>query len=391
MTMRRLFLLILLLVFPACDKNHGEGRRSDWDPHGDHSYQRNPYEFFNDSLLITGVEYPQGYDWVRDTAHSSVKANILLFRGPREHLRIPCGGDELWPADPDCHRVWNGHIYTFATEDGCTIIGCDGEEVLRYSAAESIRGFALDEGQILTLGQNVSGHGLSFRKDGRVMFLSDEGTVIGSLDRGVPRSGALYEDNGHWYFSFREGGRVHLVEDNLERALPGENILDVKVFRKTLYLAFCEKAGTRNILYISYKGYKTSLSPLFRDEIRSAVFVCDGTQARLIADVSGSRYVWDVGSTKLIDTFRESYCELYPRKGGDAAIITGKGRVVRIDPYGNPPEGDFCFVSGACATSAGNSFFVGLSGLDGHPGLLLRDSVQTVFNFNGPITSVCLE
>ncbi|MCR5019193.1 MAG: hypothetical protein K6A64_10385 [Bacteroidales bacterium] len=389
--MKRLFLLFLLLLFPACDKNQGDGRRSDWDPHGDHSYERDPYEFFNDSLLITGVEYPSGYDWVRDTAHSSVKASILLFRGPREHLRIPCGGGEPWPTDPDCHRIWDGHLYTFATIDGCTVIGRDGEEVLRYSAAESIRGFAVDEGQILTLGQNVSGHGLSFRKDGRVMFLSDEGTVVGSLDRGVPRSGALYCDNGHWYFSFREGGRVHLVEDNLERALPAEVILDARVFGKKLYLAYCVQSMNRNAIYISYGGYKTFLEPRFREDIRSAGFVCDGNQVRLIADVAGARYVWDVNSTRLIDIYRESYCELYPRRGGDAAVITGKGRVVRIDPYGEPPEGDFCFVSGACALSTGNSFMVGLSGLDGQGGLILRDSVRTVFYFNGPITSLCLE
>lgn len=391
MNMKRLFLLFLLLLFPACDKNQGDGRRSDWDPHGDHSYERDPYEFFNDSLLITGVEYPSGYDWGRDTAHSSVKASILLFRGPREHLRVPCGGGGIWPTDPDCHRIWDGHLYTFATIDGCTVIGRDGEEVLRYSAAESIRGFAVDEGQILTLGQNVSGHGLSFRKDGRVMFLSDEGTVVGSLDRGVPRSGALYCDNGHWYFSFREGGRVHLVEDNLERALPAEDILDARVFGKKLYLAYCVQSMNRNTIYISYGGYKNFLEPRFRYEIRSAGFVCDGNQVRLIADVAGARYVWDVNSTRLIDIYRESYCELYPRRGGDAAVITGKGRVVRIDPYGEPPEGDFCFVSGACALSAGNSFFVALSGLDGQTGLLLRDSVRTVFNYNGPITSLCLE
>ena len=387
--MKRLCLLILLLIFPACNK--GEGRRDNWDPHGGHTYQRNPPEFIKDSLLISGVEYPQGYDWVRDTAHSSVNADILLFRGPMEQLRIPCGGDSPWPADPDCHRIWDGHLYTFATADGCTVIGRDGEEVLRYGAAENIRGFAVDEGQILTLGQSADGRGLSFRRDGRILFLSDEGTVDGSLDMGVPRSGALYNDNGHWYFSFREGGRVHLVEDNLERALPEDNILAVKVFRQKLLLAYSRKAGTRNRLYFSYGSYKSFVDPDFRDDIRRATFVCDGMQARLVADVGGVRYVWDMGSTRLMGIFRESYCELYPRSGGDAAVITEKGRVVHIDPYGDPPPGDFSFVSGACATSTQNSFIVALSRLDGGPGLLLRDSIQTVYNFNGPITSVCLE
>lgn len=388
--MKRLLLMIILLVFPACDKGPGNGRRTTWDPHEEHSFQRNPPEFFKDSVLITGVEYPRGYDWVRDTAHSSVKADILLLCGPREQLRVPCGADSPWLTDPDCHRIWDGHLYTFATGDGCTIIGRDGEEVLRYASAESIRGFAVDEGQILTLGQNTGGRGFAFRRDGRVLFLSDEGTVVGSLDRGVPRSGALYGDNGHWYFSFREGGRVHLVEDSLERALPEENILDVKVFRKMLLMASYKTVGQRNVLYLTAGGYKTMLDPPMRADIRSAVFVCDGNQARLVVDAGGVKYVWNVGNTRLIDTFGETYCELYPRQGADAAVITGKGQVVRIDPYGEPP-GEYCFVSGACAASTQNSFIVTLSGLNGGPGLLLRDSIQTVFNFNGPLTSVCLE
>ena len=386
--MKRLFLLILLLIIPACNK--GDGRRDNRDPHEGHSSQRNPPEFFKDSILITGVEYPHGYDWVRDMAHNSVKADILLFRGPREQLRIPCGGDSPWPTDPDCHRIWDGHLYTFATGDGCTIVGRDGEEVLRYSGAESIRGFAIDEGQILTLGQSIDGHGLSFRRDGRVLFLSDEGTVVGSLDQGVPRSGALYSDNGHWYFSFREDGRVHLVEDNLERALPEDNILGARVFRKRLFIAYYRKVSSRTVLYMSCGGYKTSIDPRFMGDIRSAGFVCDNSQARLTADVDGVRYIWDAGSTRLLGTFRGARCELYPRSGADATVITERGRVVYIDPYGEPP-GEYILVSGACAASTQNSFFVALSGVDGGPGLLLRDSVRTVFNFNGPITSVCLE
>ena len=388
--MKHLCLIFLLLVFAACDKGSGSGRRDGWDMHDGHITHRDPLELFKDSVLITGVEYPQGYDWVRDTAHGSVQADILLFRGPREQLRVPCGGDSPWTPDPDCHRIWDGHLYTFATDNGCTIIGRDGEEVLRYNTEESIRGFAVDEGKILTLGQNINGRGLSFRRDGRVLFLSDEGTVVGSLDRGVPRSGALYCDNGHWYFSFLEGGRVHLVEDNLERALPDGIILVASVFRKRLFIATCEKLGAQNKLYISYGGYKTSLDPLFRKDIRSAVFIGDGNQTRLVADVAGARYVWDIGTTRLLDTYRESYCELYPRQGGDAAVIMDNGRVVHIDPYGEPP-GEYGFVSGACAVSAHNSFFVALSGLNGDPGLLLRDSVKTVFSFNGPLTSVCLE
>ncbi|MBO4434610.1 MAG: hypothetical protein J5769_04050 [Bacteroidales bacterium] len=391
--MKRLIPLLFLLLFPSC--RHAllpyEGRRDNWDPHSGHSYQRNPPAPPADSILLTGIGYPDGYDWVRDTAHSTVKANILLLQGNKELLRsVPAGGDEPWPADPDCHRIWNGHLYTFATLDGCTVIGRDGEEVLRYSAAESIRGFAVEDGHILTLGQNASGHGLSFRRDGRVLFLSDDGTVCGSLDRGLPRSGALYSDNGHWHFSFREGGRIHLVEDNMERALPEGNHLDARVHHGLLMLVSAKTSSYRTELTMTAGSHSFSLGPVFHSGVRSASFIFNGGLGRIVADVGGSRYVWDAGSTRLIGIYGEPYCELYPKPGGDAAVFMQKGRVVRIDPYGEPP-GEYGFVSGACALSAGNTFFVGLSGMNGNPAMLLRDSLQTVFNFNGPITSLCLE
>ncbi len=390
--MKRIIILIILFALFACDKSQlPGGRRDPWDPHSDHSYQREPPAPAKDSVLLTGVEYPSGYDWVRDTAHSAVSAHILLLKGNAELLRVPAGNGTPWPTDPDCHRIWDGHLYTFTTSEGCTIIGRDGEEVLRYSAAESIRGFAIDEeGHILTLGQNLGGPGLSFRKDGRVMFLSDGGTVSGSLDRGLPRSGALYSDNGHWYFSYKEEGRIHLVEDYLERALPEGDHLDVVVYRGKLVRALRRKTNGRTMLSIYYGSFELPLGPTFYREVRSATFVWNGNQIRLMADVAGVRYVWDAGNSRLTSSGGESYFELYPRLGRDAAVVTDKGRVVHIDPYGEPP-GEYALVSGACAASAGNSFFVALSGLRGNPGVLLRDSVATVFHFNGPLTSLCLE
>lgn len=391
--MKRCFpILFILLLTVSCHKAllPGTGRHDNWDPHSDHSFHRNLPEPAPDSVLLTAVEYPSGYDWVRDSAHSIINAHILMLRGETELLRIPAGADSPWTADPDCHRILDGHLYTFTTIDGCTVIGRDGEEVLRYSAAESIRGFAVEDGRILTLGQNLDGRGLSFRRDGRVLFLSDGGTVCGSLDRGLPPSGALYKDREHWYFSYKEDGRIHLVEDNLERALPDDNILDVRVHRGMMMLASARKTNGRTVITLTMGSYSLSLSPAFYKDVRSARFVCDGNQARLIADVAGVSYVWNAGNSRLIESVRDSYFELYPRPGRDASVITEKGRVVLIDPYGEPP-GEYCFVSGACAASAGNSFFVALSSLNGGPGLLLRDSLQTVCNINGPITSLCLE
>ena len=392
--MRCFVLIILMLAAVSCDRlwhPGGGGRRDGMDAHSGHIFHRDPDESSSrDSVLLTGIEYAVGYDWVRDTAHSSVSANLILFRGGTRLLRIPCGGSALWPAEPDCHRICGGHVYSFAVREGYTIVGEDGEETLRYPSEESIRGFAIEDGHILTLGQRLGGSGFSFRRDGRVMFKSDGGTVCGSLDQGIPASGALYCDNGHWYFTYREDGSIHLVEDNLERALPGMPLLDAKVHNGLLLLVYARKQAFGTYLYMSAGGYEMQLPPALHENVRSASFVCLGNQVRLVADVAGARYVWDAGSSRLMAVYRGEECELYPLPGMDAAVVTSGGRVVRIDPYGIP-RWDCALVSGACAAVKGNTFMVALSGIDGSPGVLLRDSIKTLFDLNGPLTSLSIE
>jgi len=363
------------------------GRRDGMDPHGGRETYREPAELSGDSLYISGVEYPPGYDWVRDTAHSSVSAEILLFKGAREILRIPAG--KPWSADPDSHRISGGHLYTFAHGGGCTVIGRDGEEILRFESEESIRGFAVDEGRVLTLGQRPGG-GFAFRVDGKPVFFADEGYIRGSLDRGVPRSGALYSNGGHWCFSYILDGEIHLVEDNREREIPPlDNMKDVLLLGGNLF-AMCLQKESLN--YLVYAGLGTRLMnymPGIRNPEALCGLVADDGEVRMLLRDGGLTYVWDI-RTPGVKEVSTRPLELYPVRGGaDAVVYLSGGRVVETVP-GKLPEGSYSLVSGACAMVSGGSFLLGLSGLEGSPNMIVRGGEAAPLAFNGPITSIAI-
>ena len=382
-------LIPLLLLALSCHKPllPGEGGRHDeTDPHASHEEYREPESIKR--ILISGVEYPQGYDWVQDSGFGSISAWILMFEGSQEVLRFPAGKGSIWSPDPDSHRIWDGHLYTIATAGNETVIGRDGAEILRYDGAESIRGFAVDGGHILTLGQTAGG-GFSRRLDGKAVFSSESGLVQGSLDRGIPRSGALFQDNGHWYFTYIDKGRLHLVEDNAEvdipdAAPPADAVVGggrTVTGRIKYYLHMYRMALAWDKMFCNW-------SPPFADKPPFLRLIHRDGQFRAVLRYSGDWYVWDAADGRFLEQITSSGLELYPGKSVDAAVLTTAGRVTAARPCAPPAEGAYAFLSGACAMWDGDEFIAGYSGLDGTPNLVMRDDIGLELIFNGPITSV---
>ena len=367
------------------------GRRAGWDMHGEHVYHRNlPEE--EDSLYISGVEYPPDYDWIRDTAHSSVQASILLYRGSEEILRVEAGGGALWSVDPDSHRISGGHLYTFAARGGKSFIGKDGEVILEYDGEEYIRGFAIDSGRILTLGQQETGGSPSatFRVDGKTVFRADAAHVRGSLDKSLPRSGALYQDNGHWYFSYTQGGRLHLVEDNREISFPSDEPWEEAIMMDgVLYLVRTKLQGKYRSAYLLMGEKGGYLETGILSANVSYRFVSGNGQLRLLVRDYLQTGIWEVPSGRMRSIYSNEV-ELFPRPGSDIIVLSKEGKVRGILP-GKLPEGAFSLFTGACALDCGGSFVIGLSALDGGPDVLIRDSVVIQLPFNGPITSLSME
>lgn len=127
--------------------------------------------------VVTGVEYPEGYDWNSWGASGMGTPSLVVFRDGKKTLSLPVGRDRLVSEDIDMHRYVDGHLYTDFSTDSETVISCDGAELFRYSGRERIVFLAVRDGHVLTLGESRDGQGFSSRSDGVPLFLGMTGTV----------------------------------------------------------------------------------------------------------------------------------------------------------------------------------------------------------------------
>ena len=89
-------------------------------------------------LYIAAVEYPEGYDWVRDTARGTVDARMLLFKDGECVLSLPAGDRARIGTDPDTHHLIGGNLYTTWSDGKRTCIKCNGEDLFDYEGGESM-------------------------------------------------------------------------------------------------------------------------------------------------------------------------------------------------------------------------------------------------------------
>ena len=163
-------------------------------------------------LWVSAVEYPEGYDWKRDTARGLVACRLVLFRDGDRVLELPVR-DGISP-DADMHRIAGGHLYTDFCTGEETVLCRDGKEIFRYKGRESLRGFFVGgDGEVHTLGQNRSGTGFSYRIDGKLIHEEAAGALFGEPGGGSFRSGAFGND-GDVSFGFgTAGGHYYLWRD----------------------------------------------------------------------------------------------------------------------------------------------------------------------------------
>ena len=172
------------------------------------------------AVFFTTVEFPEGYDWRRDTSYGGVAGRLVLYRDGVSAVSVPAGPSFRAGLDPDMHHLFGGHIYTEYCTDGLTVIGKDGEECFSYPGREFLCGLLVEGTDIYTLGQNRSGSGFSLRRNGEEMLSSAAGMVASHIsdDPDYP-SGALYRDGerlcfSYWQYAQDGSGREwYIVED----------------------------------------------------------------------------------------------------------------------------------------------------------------------------------
>lgn len=149
-----------------------------------------------ESVYVSAVVAPQGYDWRQDSTFGNAPLKIILFKDFEEILGVDTGKDCLVSPDPDLHHIINGHLYTEYATASQTIVKKDGTELFRYEGREWLKGILPAGDSLYTLGQSREGKGFSFRLNGNPLLVKPDGTVRGGFGQ------RNFDGNGALYFSF---------------------------------------------------------------------------------------------------------------------------------------------------------------------------------------------
>lgn len=214
-------------------------------------------------IYVCGVDYPESYDWKRDTARDAVAAQVVLWCNQQEILRIPT--DSLASAEADSHHLIGGKLYTEHCSLGRTRIALDGKLLLEYDGSEWLAGLLEYDGSIYTLGMKRNGKGFTLRKDGVIQVTKDQGIPFGGFNHGCfPATGALYEDLNKCCFGFWYDDKLTLqnffVENGKEIRTQDQAAADRKDILRIngVYHYFSPWDGNGDVSFITDDGKTVS-------------------------------------------------------------------------------------------------------------------------------------
>jgi len=203
------------------------------------------------AVLVCGVAVPDAYEWQKDTAMGAVQSRLVLYRDSALVLSLPIGAERHLNPYPDSHHLYGGHVYSEYTAGGRTWISADGEALFDYEGSEYLKGLAVKDGELFTLGCDPATGELTLRKDGLPLLRISGGKVFGGFGEDSP---AIYRDGDGLCFAYSEGGAVHMVRDGVVSGIalpPGADAVEdfrvvdgeeCAVFEKGGYVC-CSYAG----------------------------------------------------------------------------------------------------------------------------------------------------
>ena len=347
-------------------------------------------------VYLTAVRFPDGYAWDLDTCAVDGEVRIDLYRDGERVRSLPAGGS----VHPDMHRYMGGHLYLDWSTDTETIVSRDGAELFRFEGRESLRGFLVREDGVHTLGQDRDGSGFTYRIDGRILYRSETGAVLGGPEASGTPGGAFSEAGEDVYYVCclpSERGREFHVMRNAER-----------------YRSFPASEGTQDVLVAGGTVSRVRSKP------RSLVLEVDGKETRL--PLGGGEYclwsrlaAWEDDVLALVCAQSSGGKRYFLQTAGGKTfspmpgetvsdvladgrrmgwtVTDGRGDLLRVRwSDGGVTEGTGGFlVSGRCALLRGGRLFLALTGRDGAPNRFQEDGVHTDIPFNGYFTSVTVE
>ena len=353
-------------------------------------------------LYVSGIAFPQGYNWQRDTAFGTSGGRLQLFRNGTLILDEEVSYTNCVSEDPDMHRIIDGHLVTDYSTDSETVIKIDGKEELRYRGREMIAGILIRDDGIWTLGESRDGNGLKLRKNGEEIYVSG-GRVMPQINDILPSDRRLYEDDGAICFAVvgvnGSGKEFHyIVIDGVPQLLeiPPEfrEVFDIRRHRgKTVILG----GGSKPILGMDMDGEMIRCTSGYQARI-----------FRLAVDTSGDLYavgeirknssaefcpsIWIPGSSPQFLSMKTPALFL-ARDGEDFAYIEAKeGREIKsaiMNLYHVNIPFRSRLVSPRAAELANGRLTAALTPyeLTERPAVLCRDSLMQ-YDINGYLTGV---
>ena len=346
-------------------------------------------------VYLTAVRYPDGFDWELDTCAVDGKVWIDLYRDGKLIRSVPARAS----VHADMHRFIGGHLYADASTESETIVWRDGSELFRFPGRESFRGFLVREDGVHTLGQDRDGSGFTYRVDGRVVFRSETGTVLGSLDGSGP--GALTENGEAVLYACRmpsERGFEYRAMCGVEvlRTVPADG--SVRAFG-IVGGRVCRISSTGRKLSLDVDGETTLLAVRAGEALLWCRLLAweDGVLALCcVTGPEGRRFFLQSTDGRTFQPAAgETVSDCLAAEDRMGWIVTdGDGSFLRFrwsDGGILSPSAPATLVSGRCVLLRDGHILLALTGRGGAPNRFQLDGESTDIPFNGYFTSVTVE
>lgn len=345
---------------------------------------------------LTGMDYPEGYDWRADAEVGMVKCSLVVYANGVPMMKAPVGDAYETSSDPDMHRVIDGDLYTDYSSDSTTVIKKNGKLLFRYPGREMMVGMAVEGDAVYTLGQSRSGRGFSYRKNGEILFEHPSGRLFDHFEKSA--TGCFFAYSEEILFSGRLIERYYVYsEDSVRQIAVREDVKkvwDVAVTDGTVrYLA--SLVGISNPVLIHGDDSMAVLDVSNGSSVKSCRFVpgLHDVVEGVVRQPTGvmSSYIWRSSSVdtmfplglmvSAICSWEDGICCTLTRQKEGSAMISRCGELFQV-PVGYS-------VMGASPIAVVDGILhVGLTSLiEGRPAVW-KDGEVHPLDFNGFISNI---
>ena len=345
---------------------------------------------------LTALDYQKGYNWRADQERETVRCSLIVYADGHLVMKIPVGEEYETGADPDMHRIIDGHLYTDYPAAAETVIKKDGNTLFRYPGAETLRGMKVSEDDVYTLGQDRNGNGFSYRKNGETIISRENGHVIGTLNQ----SGDLLTFSFYEKIRSAEGeiGRYYVVRNGTvtQTALRDDikKVWDIMPARDTeTYVA--SLVGVASPVLFTGGEMSTISLPKNANVLSVSLFgTADSPGAEIMYASGGAIYcsIWQNGRIVITFPKNRTISSLCCHENGvccaiNPASASSNGLAYRCGELHEMPEGYSCVGSDAICMVNG-ILRIGLSSYNGSGPVVWKDGETETLKINGYIASI---